>query len=143
MMRCRDYRIGDWSAIQELWNATGIGKAFRGDSEVVVQRTLAKGGRFLVLEEVTTGAIAGAVWLTQDGRRFNMHHFGIRPDRQGQGLGRRLLVEALDSVRSAGLPVKLEVHRDNARALELYRHYGFTRVGDLDVLILRDLENRK
>ncbi len=141
-MRCRDYQTGDWTAIQELWDLTGLGKSLRGDSETVIQRTLAQGGRFLILEEASGGPMLGSVWLTQDGRRFNLHHFGIRPDRQGQGLGRRLLAEALDAVRATGLPVKLEVHRDNVRAVELYRRRGFTAVGDLEVLILRDLEDR-
>jgi ribosomal protein S18 acetylase RimI-like enzyme len=138
-MRCRDYQPGDWSAIQALWDATGVGQSFRGDSEGVIQRTLAQGGRFLILEEASGGPMLGAAWLTQDGRRFNLHHFVIRPDHQGLGLGHRLLAEALDAVRAAGLPVKLEVRRDNVRALELYRRHGFTKAGDLEVLILRDL----
>jgi hypothetical protein len=73
-MRCRDYQTGDWAAIQELWDLTGLGKSLRGDSETVIQRTLAQGGRFLILEEASGGPMVGSVWLTQDGRRFNLHH---------------------------------------------------------------------
>jgi len=138
-VRCRDYQAGDWAGIKELWMATGLDNPLRGDNAAMIERTLAQGGRFLVLAAEGGGPLAGSVWLTQDGRRFYLHHFGIRPDLQGQGLGRRLLAEALDAVRPAGLQVKLEVHRDNVRAQNLYRRRGFKPVADLDVLMLREL----
>lgn len=137
-VRCRDYQAEDWAAVNALWVATGMANDVRGDSAAVIERTLDQGGRLLILEEEGGGPIAGSVWLTQDGRRAYMHHFGIRPDLQGQGLGRRLLAEALEAVRATGLQVKLEVHRDNERAQNLYRRRGFTGLGDLDVLILRE-----
>jgi len=138
-VHCRDFQAGDWPAVQELWEATGLGGAHRGDDAGVIATTLARGGRFLVLEEAP-GAIAGTAWLTSDGRRLYLHHFGISPDRQGQGLGRILLAEVLAAARAAGLQLKLEVHRDNARAQALYRGAGFAALGDYQTLIIRDLK---
>ncbi len=34
--------------------------------------------------------------------------------------------------------VKLEVHRSNKRAIELYKKAGFSYLGDYDVYIIRD-----
>lgn len=138
-VNCRDYQAGDWIVMKELWVATGIDAPCRGDSAEMIERTLAQGGRLLVLEPEGGGPLAGSAWLTQDGRRVYLHHFAIRPDLQGQGLGRRLLAEALEAVRGTGLQVKLEVHRDNVRAQRLYRRHGFEAVDQLDVLMLRDL----
>jgi len=136
-VQCREFQAGDWPAVQELWEATGLGGAQRGDDAGVIATTLAWGGRFLVLEE--RGGIVGTAWLTNDGRRLYLHHFGISPDRQGQGLGRILLAEVLAAARAIGLQLKLEVHRDNARAEALYRRNGFAALGDYETLIIRDL----
>lgn len=50
--------------------------------------------------------------------------------RQGQGLGARLLRQAMRVGRQNGAStLLLEVRPSNARALALYRHFGFTQIG--------------
>jgi len=137
--RCRDYQPGDFPAIQDLWAATGLSWPQRGDSAAAVERTLVLGGRLLMLEE-DTGRLAGTAWLTLDGRRTCLHHFAIRPDLQGRGLGRRFLDPVLEAARALGLQLKLEVHRDNTAAQALYRHAGFNPVEDIDVMIMRETQ---
>src|SRR5208282_3800575 len=109
--RCRDSQDRDFPAIQALWDAVQLGTKYRGDSAEAVVRTLDRGGRFLLLEELPAGGIAGTAWLTHDGRRLHLHRFAIRPELQGRGLGRMLLAEVLAAARDIGLPVKLEVRR--------------------------------
>ena len=140
-VHCRDFRAADWPAVRDLWEATGLGGAQRGDNAAMIATTLARGGRFLVLEERAGGGLAGTAWLTNDGRRLHLHHFGISPARQGQGLGRLLLEEVLAAARDTGLQLKLEVHRDNARAQDLYRRNGFAGIGDYEILMVRDLSS--
>jgi ribosomal protein S18 acetylase RimI-like enzyme len=140
-VRCRDFQDGDFPAVQALWEATGLGGAERGDTLASIRRTLDQDGRFLVLVEEPGGALAGTAWLTQDGRRSYLHHFGIRPDLQGRGLGRLLMDAVMEAARRLGLQFKLEVARDNARAQDLYRRYGFKRLGDYDVLMIRNVDN--
>ena len=110
-----------------------------GDDLQAVHRTLGLGGRLLVLVEEPGGELAGTSWLTQDGRRSYLHHFGIRPDLQGRGLGRLLLDASLDAARAMGLQLKLEVEQDNARAQDLYLRCGFTHLGPFDILMIRNL----
>lgn len=141
-VRCRDFQKGDFPAVQALWEATGLAGAQRADDEAVIRRTLDQGGRFLVLVEETGEALAGSAWLTQDGRRTYLHHFAIRPDLQGRGLGRLLMDATLEAARTLGLQLKLEVDQDNLRAQALYRSYGFKQLGDYDVLILRNVMER-
>ncbi|HNX31248.1 MAG TPA: GNAT family N-acetyltransferase [Holophaga sp.] len=139
--RIRDYREDDFPEVLRIWSLTGMGGANRGDDAAVVARTLACGGIFLVMEEASGGRLLGTSWITHDGRRQYLHHFGIAPDRQGQGLGHALLRASLDRARQVGMQIKLEVHRENAAALALYKGQGFGYLGDYDVYIIRDLES--
>ncbi|HEY3354176.1 MAG TPA: GNAT family N-acetyltransferase [Polyangia bacterium] len=133
----RDFADTDYPAVLALWRATGMASPQRGDTLATITRTLAAGGRLLVLE--AAGALAGAAWLTVDGRRTYLHHFAIAPTHQRRGLGRRLLAATLDAARAIGLQLKLEVHRDNAAAIALYRAAGFAPLGPYDVYMIRDL----
>jgi ribosomal protein S18 acetylase RimI-like enzyme len=40
--------------------------------------------------------------------------------------------------RESGLQIKLEVHKNNAIARQLYEKYGFKFLGDYDVFIVRE-----
>ncbi|MEU0406546.1 GNAT family N-acetyltransferase [Streptomyces griseorubiginosus] len=52
---------------------------------------------------------------------------GVAPDRRGQGLGRRLMLEVLRRLRQAGVhEVRLSVEPANVAAVSLYRSLGFT-----------------
>jgi ribosomal protein S18 acetylase RimI-like enzyme len=133
----RDYADADLHAVAALWQATGMASPARGDGPAVIARTVAAGGRLLVLE--ADGALAGTSWLTVDGRRTYLHHFAIAPSQQRRGRGRELLAATLDAARAIGLQLKLEVHRDNAAAIALYRAAGFAPLGAYDVYIMREL----
>ena len=138
-LRSRDYREEDFPQVLHLWSLTGMGGANRGDDAGVIAHTLAQGGIFLVLEDISSGGIIGTSWITNDGRRQYLHHFGILPDHQRQGLGHALLKASLDRARTVGLQIKLEVSPNNPAALALYKGYGFGYLGDYDVYIIRDL----
>lgn len=54
----------------------------------------------------------------------------VRPDRQGQGLGRKLLDQLIALARDAGMhAVLLEVRPSNNHALMVYHHLGFVQIG--------------
>ena len=138
----RHYSKGDFSGIMELWTATGLSRPERGDDEDTVERSIALGGAMLVMCDGNTGGkIIGTSWMTFDGRRIHMHHFGITPDYQGRGLSGMLLKESLKFVRGKGFQVKLEVHRTNKTAVQLYKRAGFEYLGDYDVYIIRDIQS--
>lgn len=57
-------------------------------------------------------------------------NIGVAGKYQGQGYGARLLRNAMDAARLAGTHrMFLEVRPSNARAVELYRHFGFQQLG--------------
>jgi ribosomal protein S18 acetylase RimI-like enzyme len=139
----RDYWAADYPHVADIWERTGMSTPGRGDTAAVIEATLRHKGRFLVLVERDKDLVVGTSWLTNDGRRLYLHHFAIDPDYQGQKLAKPLLRESLRIAREIGLQVKLEVHRDNHKAGDLYRRAGFKRLGDYDVLIIRDLSGIK
>ena len=54
----------------------------------------------------------------------------MRPDLQGQGLGRQLLDKIVSLAGAAGIAaVLLEVRPSNINALAVYRHAGFREIG--------------
>jgi ribosomal protein S18 acetylase RimI-like enzyme len=137
----RDYLENDYDEIVKFWSLTDMGNPERGDSRDTIQRTLKLGGKLLVMESKSTKQICGSSWLTYDGRRIMIHHFGILPECQGKGLSKILLKESLQFVKSNGAQVKLEVHSTNTKALNLYKKFGFKHLGEYNVYIIRDISN--
>jgi ribosomal protein S18 acetylase RimI-like enzyme len=137
----RNYRNGDFKGIMSLWVETGMGDTKRGDDEKIIEGSIAMGGALLVMEEKVSGKICGTSWMTFDGRRIHLHHFGILPEYQGSGLSKPLLDESLKFVKKKGYQVKIEVHKSNKKAISLYKKAGFTYLGDYDVYIIRDVQS--
>ena len=134
-MIIRDYRPEDFSRVMDLWKETGIYTENRADTATSILHCNTLGGKFLILEDPHTGTLNGTSWMTYDGRRVHLHHFTIRPDIQGQGWGRTLAVESLKLALEYGCPVKLEVHRDNQRAIRLYKKLGFKQFSGYHVYL--------
>jgi ribosomal protein S18 acetylase RimI-like enzyme len=135
-MIIRDYRQGDFLQIEDLWKETGVYRSERGDSPEVILRCNAQGGRFLVLEDETNNKIIATSWLTWDGRRVHLQYLAVLPSRQGLGYGRKLAKESMAFIRNKGASVKLEVHRDNIPAIELYLSMGFKILEGYEVYLV-------
>lgn len=136
-MLIRDYRPDDYPEVESLWKDTHIYTLERGDTPEIILRCINAGGRFLVLE-AADGSVAGTSWLTWDGRRVFLHHFAISPSLQGLGFGRSLALESLAFARERDCPLKLEVHRDNTAAVNLYKSLGFQVFEDYDIYMITD-----
>ncbi len=138
-----DYQIIDFQPtyfekVSLFWENNGLGGSHRGDSLQIIVETLKSGGHLLLMIDDKQNII-GTSWLTNDKRRTYIHHFGIREDCRRKGLAGILLECCLAYAKMDGYQVKLEVHRDNIPAQNLYRKYGFSDLGDYQVLIMRKL----
>jgi ribosomal-protein-alanine N-acetyltransferase len=136
--KIRDFQSNDFQDLMSLWQLTGLGSAQRGDSLEIIEQSIKMGGKMLMVED-SHGKIIGTSWMTFDGRRIHLHHFGIHPEYKRRGIGLKLAKECLRIVKQKGYQVKLEVHKDNIAAIELYKKLGFSYLGDYDVYIIRDL----
>jgi ribosomal protein S18 acetylase RimI-like enzyme len=137
-LNIREYIPGDFAEINQLWNDTGMGNSARADNADTIERTLNAGGKLFVLENSSSREIIGTSWLTHDQRRIYLHHFAVKPANQGKGYAHRLMKESMEFAQSTGMQIKLEVHKDNLKAVELYKKWGFKYLGDYNVYIIRD-----
>lgn len=135
----RDYKTTDYIKIIELWQQTGLGGAQRGDNQDIIEQSIAMGGKLLVAID-SSGELVATSWMTFDGRRIHLHHFGVSPNHQRKGIGKMLTKESLRFVKEKGYQVKLEVHKNNLPAIYLYKKMGFSYLGDYDVYIIRDVK---
>jgi ribosomal protein S18 acetylase RimI-like enzyme len=124
----RPYREEDFESVATLWKLTGMGNPERGDNSETILNTIRLGGNLLILEEKASGSIAGTSWLTFDGRRIFLHHFGILPGYQGNGLSKYLLKESLRFAKASGHQIKLR-SMPNHKAIKLYETFGFRPLG--------------
>ena len=134
----RKYKSNDYNSILKLWESLDLGKPERGDNKKIIENTIDNGGELLVIEDIGSGDIIGTSWITNDKRRLYLHHFGIRKDFQGKGISKLLLEKSLKFAIETGLQIKLEVHKNNNIALELYKKYDFKYLGDYDIYIIRE-----
>jgi len=134
----RDYNSKDFDKIMTLWELTGMGGKERGDNDEVITLSIETGGKLIIME--LNKDIIGTSWLTTDSRRIFLHHFGIHPDYQGKGYANSLMDETMKFIKEKGLQVKLEVHKENIKALSLYRKYDFIDFTEYELMMKRDIE---
>lgn len=134
----RDYLPKDYPKLMQLWESLDLSNPMRGDNNEVIENTLQIGGKLLIMENHEFQVI-GSAWLTNDGRRIYLHHFGIDKEWQNNGLSKLLLKECLQFAKEKKMQIKLEVHKDNIAALQLYKKGGFKYLGDYLVFIIRDI----
>jgi ribosomal-protein-alanine N-acetyltransferase len=87
------------------------------------------GLELLVLEDEREGVIGYAVlWCILD--QGELANVAVTPRLRGRGLGSHLLSRVFEVARERGIDTLfLEVRASNARALDLYRRFGFADVG--------------
>lgn len=135
----RNYKSDDYQQIISLWKDIGLGGVQRGDNQQIIEHSISLGGCLLVASN-TNGEIVGTSWMTFDGRRIHLHHFGVKKEFQRMGIGDRLTIESLRFAKQKGYQIKLEVHQTNYSAIALYKKHGFSYLGDYDVYIIREVD---
>ena len=75
----RDFKSDDYPKVIDLWEKTGLGNKMRGDDLETIELSIKLGGKLIIMQETSSGKIIGTSWMTFDGRRLHLHHFGIDP----------------------------------------------------------------
>jgi len=145
------YRFVAWSRQRLLDHAEAKFHAFRGEIDAGVFRCLSdEDGCLRLMEEIAgkPGFLPGATWLieyadadgfaepvgTIQGVRVtpqygSVQNVGVTPWGRGLGLGRSLVVAAMEGFRAVGLRhATLEVTATNTPAVRMYESLGFRRV---------------
>jgi N-acetylglutamate synthase len=127
-IQTREFFIEDYDAALELWQRVEGLEIAEGDDRQGVAQFLARNPR-LSRVAIDGSAIVGVALCGHDGRRGHIYHLAVDPAYQGCGLGKRLLNECLDGLRSAGVKrVIIMVADDNRRGAEFWTRSGWEKI---------------
>ncbi len=95
---------------------------------------------YFVVAESADGSIAGYQCNTVDAEYGFLVRIAVRPDLHGQGIGTRLMDEALRYFARQGvLRILLNAEDANTRAHRLYEWYGFELIAPRGFVLSRDI----
>lgn len=83
--------------------------------------------RHYVVIRDRSGRVEGYAGLAVGPDEAEVQTIGVRPDRQGVGIGRSLLQQLIEA--AGGRRILLDVRTDNEPAINLYASEGFRRIG--------------
>ncbi len=102
-------------------------------------RVLREVAHFVVAE--IDGRIAGHAFSEVYDGRGHLIRLAVHPDRQGYGIGTRLLSESLTYLVTAGArSLTLNTQADNYASQSLYRRFGYLPTGDSTTVMLREIK---
>ncbi len=133
----RNFKESDYLQVIQLWQETGLTNTERNDTLESIMRTLKMGAALYILEHIPSKNIIGSSWITNDGRRLYLHHFGIKPAFQGLKLSNLHMQASLDFAKNKKMQIKLEVHEQNKIAIDIYEKASFSYLGDFKIFINR------
>jgi N-acetylglutamate synthase len=124
----REFSIDDYDAAIGIWRRVeGLEIAEGDDREGIAQFLTRNPGLSRVA--IDGAAVVGVALCGHDGRRGHVYHLAVDPAYQGCGLGKRLLDECLNGLRSAGVKrVIIMVADDNQRGAEFWKRQGWEEI---------------
>ena len=124
-MKIRRMEIGDAEDVHEISQRCDLGswslESYRREAQNPV-------ACYIVLEEA--GELAGfaGIWCVVD--EAQVMNVGVLPEYRNRGFGKKLMEALWQEAGKAGCTLMtLEVKKDNAAAIALYEHQGFTVTG--------------
>src|SRR6266513_4928280 len=127
-IKTREFSISDYNAALELWQRVEGLEIAEGDDRESIAYFLARNPG-LSRVAIDGAAIVGVALCGHDGRRGYVYHLAVDPAYQRCGLGRRLLDECLNGLRSAGVKrVIIMVADDNQRGAEFWKRQGWEEI---------------
>ncbi len=131
-MRIRQMKIEDYDNVYTLWmSCAGMGLNNLDDSRSGIEKFLNRNPDTCYVA-IDSDNIVGVIMVGNDGRRGYIYHTSVHPDYRKQGIGRKLVDTALDSLLKLGInKVALVVFDRNKAGNEFWEKMGFTTRNDL------------
>lgn len=117
---------GRETELAELWARCNLVVSY---NPPLADIAFARGGAASeVLVGIEDDRVVASVLVGHDGHRGWIYYVAVTPDRQGSGLGARIVAAAEDWLRARGVrKVQLMVRPTNAAVLGFYEHLGYER----------------
>ncbi|WP_345802125.1 GNAT family acetyltransferase [Microbacterium sp. AZCO] len=124
MITVRPFEVGETDAVVALWHAAGLTRPWNDPHRDIERKLAVQPELFLVA--VDDDDLVGTVMAGYDGHRGWLYYLATAPERRGEGIARRLVVEAEERLLAMGCPkAQLMVRPDNAGARGLYNALGY------------------
>jgi len=121
----REMDISDYQQVMSLWSETEGMQLREADSEENIGKYLERNPN-LSFVAVEGEQIVGAILVGTDGRRGYIQHLAVSKACRGQGLGAKLISNAVDALSSIGIAkTHLFVINDNLNAQAFYENIGW------------------
>jgi ribosomal protein S18 acetylase RimI-like enzyme len=124
----RNFRIGDYPAVIELWRAAGLPLKTGGrDSlENIGKQIRQRSVIFLVASHLDR--IVGTVLATHDGRKGWLNRLAVAQDYRRAGIGRKLVFEAESRFKALGLGIFAALIEDwNTDSMDVFERLGYKK----------------
>lgn len=120
----RDIEDADILAVIALWQAAGVARPWNDPhSDIAFAR---RDAHSTVLVASQGGEVVATAMVGEDGHRGWVYYVAAAPDRQGSGLGRRIMQAAEDWLVARGVwKLQLLVRGDNDKVKRFYEHLGY------------------
>ncbi len=121
----REMEISDYQQVMNLWSETEGMRLREADSEENIGKYLERNPN-LSFVAVQGDEIVGAILVGTDGRRGYIQHLAVSKACRGQGIGAKLISNAVDALSSIGIAkTHLFVINDNLNAQAFYENIGW------------------
>ena len=85
--------------------------------------------RLIILRDESIGRII----VLREKTRIELIDIALLPEYRNEGVGTALLGELIEESRKSGVPLRLQVRRNNEAAIRLYRRLGFSPIEEDEV----------
>ncbi|WP_434764078.1 GNAT family N-acetyltransferase [Vibrio fortis] len=117
--------ISDYQQVMALWSETEGMRLREADSEENIGKYLERNPN-LSFVALQGEQIVGAILVGTDGRRGYIQHLAVSKACRGQGIGAKLISNAVDALSSIGIAkTHLFVINDNLNAQAFYENIGW------------------
>lgn len=128
-LQIRPYRQADRDAVEALWHACGLLRAWNDPEEDIALCLDSPGASLFVAGGGAEDGIAG-LWATimcgSDGHRGWLYYLAVDPARRQAGIARRMVRHAEDWLARRGIrKVELMIRPENDAVREFYERVGY------------------
>lgn len=121
----REMEISDYQQVMNLWSETEGMRLREADSEENIGKYLERNPN-LSFVALQGDEIVGAILVGTDGRRGYIQHLAVSKACRGQGIGAKLISNAVGALSSIGIAkTHLFVINDNLNAQAFYENIGW------------------
>ena len=123
-MKIREFRIEDYPAVRDLWEAARLELRPGDDFEDIKLKLQRDPDLFLVTEH--DSRLVGSVIGGWDGRRGWIYHLAVSPDYQRKGIGAELVKQLEERLAAKGAKmINAQIHKLNTGSTTFFKSMGY------------------